>query len=72
LFTSATALLAALANAGTEGQLAERLTYYTKPKLLEIDEFGYLPFERRNAHLFFQLVARAMSVGVCSSPPISS
>ena len=30
LFTSATALLAALAKAETEGQLAERLTYYTK------------------------------------------
>ncbi len=58
LFTSATALLAALAKAETDGQLAERLTYYTKPKLLIIDELGYLPFERRSAHLFFQLVAR--------------
>ena len=58
LFTSATALLAALAKAETDGQLTERLTYYTKPKLLIIDELGYLPFERRSAHLFFQLVAR--------------
>jgi DNA replication protein DnaC len=58
LFTSATALLAALAKAETDGQLAERLTYYTKPKLLIIDELGYLPFERRSAHLSFQLVAR--------------
>ena len=58
LFTSATALLAGLAKAETDGQLAERLTYYTKPKLLIIDELGYLPFERRSAHLFFQLVAR--------------
>jgi DNA replication protein DnaC len=58
LFTSATALLAALAKAETDGQLPERLTYYTKPKLLIIDELGYLPFERRSAHLFFQLVAR--------------
>jgi DNA replication protein DnaC len=40
LFTSATALLAALAKAETD------------------DELGYLPFERRSAHLFFQLVAR--------------
>jgi DNA replication protein DnaC len=37
LFTSATALLAALAKAETEGQLAERLMFYTKPKLLLID-----------------------------------
>ncbi|MDC0743191.1 IS21-like element helper ATPase IstB [Polyangium mundeleinium] len=58
LFTSATALLAALSRAETEGQLAERLLFYTKPKLLIVDEVGYLPFERRSAHLFFQLVAR--------------
>ncbi|WP_437717071.1 IS21-like element helper ATPase IstB [Sorangium sp. So ce448] len=58
LFTSATALLAALSKAETEGQLAERLLFYTKPKLLVVDELGYLPFERQSAHLFFQLVAR--------------
>jgi DNA replication protein DnaC len=58
LFTSATALLAALSKAETEGQLAEKLLFYTKPKLLVIDELGYLPFERQSAHLFFQLVAR--------------
>jgi len=34
------------------------LSFYSKPKLLIIDELGYLPFERRSAHLFFQLVAR--------------
>jgi DNA replication protein DnaC len=47
LFTSATALLAALAKAETEGQLADRLLFYRKPKLLVIDELGHLPFERR-------------------------
>ena len=57
LFTSATALLAALAKAESEGQLADRLLFYSKPKLLIIDELGYLPFERRSARLFFQLVA---------------
>jgi DNA replication protein DnaC len=49
LFTSATALLAALAKAETDGQLADRLLFYSKPKLLIIDELGYLPFERRSA-----------------------
>ena len=63
LFTSATALLAALAKAETEGQLAERLMFFGKPKLLIIDELGYLPFERRSAHLFFQLVARRYERG---------
>src|SRR5512134_2686966 len=52
LFTSATALLATLSKAETEGQLADRLLFYSKPKLLIIDELGYLPFERRSAHLF--------------------
>ena len=41
LFTSATALLAALAKAETDGQLADRLMFFSKPKLLIIDElFG--------------------------------
>ena len=38
----------------THRQLSERLMFYTKPKLLIIDELGYLPFERRSAHLVFQ------------------
>jgi DNA replication protein DnaC len=63
LFTSATALLGALSKAETEGQLAERLAFYAKPKLLVIDELGYLPFEKRSAHLFFQLVARRYEKG---------
>jgi DNA replication protein DnaC len=58
LFESATALLAALARAETDGKLDEKLRFYVKPKLLVLDELGYLPFERRSAHLFFQLVAR--------------
>jgi hypothetical protein len=37
--------------------------FYTKPKLLIVDELGYLPFERRSAHLFFQLVARRYERG---------
>jgi DNA replication protein DnaC len=63
LFTSAAAVLATLAKAETEGQLAERLSFYAKPKLLLIDELGYLPFEKRSAHLFFQLVARRYEKG---------
>ena len=63
LFVSATALLAALSRAETEGQLNERLAFYAKPKLLVIDELGYLPFEKRCAHLFFQLVARRYERG---------
>jgi len=50
------ALVANLAKAQAEGRLEERLTHYAKPKLLIVDELGYLPFEPNAAHLFFQLV----------------
>jgi DNA replication protein DnaC len=63
LFVSATTLLAALARAESEGQLDAKLGYFAKPKLLIIDELGYLPFEKRAAHLFFQLVARRYERG---------
>jgi DNA replication protein DnaC len=63
LFVSATSLLATLARAETEGQLAEKLTFFAKPKLLVLDELGYLPFEKRSAHLFFQLVAKRYERG---------
>ena len=60
---SATSLLAALSKAEGDGQLREKLSFYAKPKLLIVDEIGYLPFERRSAHLFFQLVARRYEKG---------
>lgn len=63
LFVSATTLLAALAKAELEGQLKEKLNFFASPKLLIVDELGYLPFEKRSAHLFFQLVARRYEKG---------
>ena len=62
-FTTATALLAVLGKAETEGGLSDKLTEYCKPRLLIIDELGYLPLERRAAHLFFQLVNRRYEKG---------
>src|SRR6476661_9456009 len=55
LFVTATALIAQLAKAHAEGRLADQLAFYAKPKLLIIDELGYLPLERASAHVFFQL-----------------
>jgi DNA replication protein DnaC len=63
LFVGATSLLASLSRAEVEGQLADKLGFYAKPKLLVVDELGYLPFEKRSAHLFFQLVARRYERG---------
>ena len=62
-FTTATALLSTLGKAESEGALTEKLTEFCKPRLLIIDELGYLPFERRAAHLFFQLVNRRYEKG---------
>jgi DNA replication protein DnaC len=63
LFTAAPALVATLARAHADGRLEERLGFYAKPKLLIVDELGYLPFEPNAAHLFFQLVSRRYERG---------
>jgi DNA replication protein DnaC len=63
LFVAAPALVAALAKGHAEGRLDERLAFYAKPKLLIIDELGYLPFEPNAAHLFFQLASRRYERG---------
>jgi DNA replication protein DnaC len=43
--------------AGREAQL------YTTPRLLIIDEIGYLPIDRLGANLFFQLISRRYERG---------
>lgn len=63
LFVTATALMTALAQAHARGRLDERLSHYAKPKLLIVDELGYLPLEAHAAHLFFQLVSRRYERG---------
>ena len=63
LFTTATGLLTVLSKAESEGRLEEKLINSIKPRLLIVDELGYLPFERRAAHLFFQLVNRRYERG---------
>lgn len=63
LLTTAPALVAGLVKARAEGRLEERLGFYGKPKLLIVDELGYLPFEPNAAHLFFQLVSRRYERG---------
>ncbi|MFO0334327.1 MAG: ATP-binding protein, partial [Pseudomonadota bacterium] len=63
LFTTATSLLAQLAKAQHENRLEDRLTHFTKPKLLIVDELGYLPLEPDAAHLMFQLISRRYEKG---------
>lgn len=74
MFVPATTLVTNLARGHAEGRLDERLAHYSKPKLLIIDELGYLPFESNSAHLFFQLVSRRYERGsilVTSNRPVS-
>ena len=63
LFTSATTLIAQLVKAHTQGVLDEKLLHFSKPKLLIIDELGYLPIEPDAAHVLFQLVSRRYERG---------
>jgi DNA replication protein DnaC len=63
LFVAAPSLVAQLAKAHAEGRIEERLVHFAKPKLLIVDELGYLPFEPNAAHLFFQLVSRRYERG---------
>ncbi|MEQ1783387.1 MAG: IS21-like element helper ATPase IstB [Hyphomonadaceae bacterium] len=62
-FATATTLVAGLAKAHSEKRLDERLAALAKPKLLIVDELGYLPLEPDAAHLFFQLVSRRYEEG---------
>jgi DNA replication protein DnaC len=63
LFTTAAALVTALTKALAEGRLEDKLKLYTMPRLLVIDEIGYLPIERQGANLFFQLISRRYERG---------
>lgn len=62
-FVTAATLVAMLAKAHDDGSLDKQLTILSRPKLLIIDELGYLPFEANAAHLFFQLVSRRYERG---------
>jgi len=62
-FVTAATLVAMLAKAHEDGSLDKQLTLLARPKLLIIDELGYLPFEANAAHLFFQLVSRRYEKG---------
>ena len=62
-FTTAASLIATLTRAQNENRLEERLKLLVQPKLLIVDEIGYLPIDRAGANLFFQLVSRRYERG---------
>ena len=56
-FITAHDLVTDLARATRENRLERRLRVYLAPKLLIIDEMGYLPLDEMGATIFFQLVS---------------
>lgn len=63
-FTSAADLVIGLETAHRQGRMKEFMhRIVAAPKLLIIDEIGYLPFGREQANLFFQVIARRYEKG---------
>lgn len=58
LFTSAGQLLGELCAIDSDTVLRRRLRHYAGPKLLLIDEVGYLSYSSRAADLLFELISR--------------
>jgi len=56
-FTKAHDMLADLKKAYHDGRIRRRLAMYLRPKLLICDEVGFLPLDRLEADLFFQVVS---------------
>ena len=63
LFSTAAHLIATLTKAHGENRLEEKLRVFTAPRLLIVDEIGYLPIDRLGANLFFQLISRRYERG---------
>jgi DNA replication protein DnaC len=55
-FTNAEEMVANIAQAHREGNLASKLKTYTAPSVLVIDDVGLLPMERTAASAFYQVV----------------
>lgn len=56
-FVSAHQLVSDLGDAYRERRLGRRMRIYLTPKVLVIDEIGYLPLDEEGATIFFQLVS---------------
>ncbi|MCP1108616.1 ATP-binding protein, partial [Serratia nevei] len=63
-FITAADMMLQLVAAHRQGELKGYLSRIIhKPRLLVIDEIGYLPFGKEEANLFFQVVARRYESG---------
>ena len=62
-FTSLDDVVRNLREAEAAGRFAKKLQTYLKPSLLVVDEVGYLPLNRADANMVFQLVSRRYERG---------
>ena len=62
-FTTAARMMTSLAEARTGGSFSRRLTSYVRPRLLIIDEVGFLPLDSDQASLLFEVVSRRYERG---------
>ena len=58
LFAGAGQMLSDLAAQDGDNALKRRLAHYARPRLLVIDEVGYLSYSNRHADLLFEIVSR--------------
>lgn len=58
LFTTLEDMLQVLKSSQADHSLAAKLKRYILPQLLIIDEIGYLPMGKEEAHLFFQVITK--------------
>jgi DNA replication protein DnaC len=62
-FTTAVDMVHTLAAAHNTGRLVAEFKKYTRPELLVIDELGYLPLDKHDADLLFQIISRRYERG---------
>ena len=57
LFTTAIDIINTLSAAQAHGNLKRELHKYLQPRLLIVDELGYLPIDKHGADLLFQVIS---------------
>jgi DNA replication protein DnaC len=62
-YLNSASMIAKLRSGAQRGTLERALKNLCRPKLLIVDEIGYLPMDREAANLFFQLVSRRYEKG---------
>ncbi len=63
LFTPAIDIINNLSTASSQNNLDKAIRKYTSPKLLVIDELGYLPIDKLGANLLFQVISKRYETG---------